>query len=82
MQSGAERKRKSRLNVDALDGEEGEEVVEDPEDIELDENWEDDEDEDLDYENREKDDYNAEQYFDGGEDDMGDDDEDGVNSYD
>jgi DNA-directed RNA polymerase III subunit RPC7 len=79
----AERKRKSRHNIDLLaEGEEGDEGPEEPLDIEVDENWEDEEDEDLNYENREKDDYNAEQYFENGEDDMGDDDEGGGNDYD
>jgi DNA-directed RNA polymerase III subunit RPC7 len=72
------RKRKSRLNVDLLgEGEEGDEVEDDTLDIEVDENWEDDDDEGLNYEENEKDDYNAEQYFENGEDDMGGDDEEG-----
>jgi DNA-directed RNA polymerase III subunit RPC7 len=77
------RKRKSRLNIDALaEGEEGEELDEEPIELELDENWEDDEDEGMNYEEGEKDDYNAEQYFENGEDDMGDDDEGGGGDYD
>jgi hypothetical protein len=56
-------------NEDEDEEEDGDKDVE-PE--EQDENWEEDEDEDMDYEKGEKDDYNAEQYFDNGEDDGGD----------
>jgi len=78
----AQRKRKARLNIDRLgEGEDGEEVEEEPLDIEIDENWEEDEDEGN-REEGEKDDYNAEQYFDGGEDDDIGDDEEGGGGHD
>ncbi|TID24794.1 DNA-directed RNA polymerase III [Venturia nashicola] len=64
---------KGITNLNLIDGNEEEEEEEDPDkEAELeeqDENWEEDEDEDMDYEKGEKDDYNAEQYFDNGEDD-------------
>lgn len=64
---------KGVTNLNLIDGNEEEDEEEDPdkeaEPEEQDENWEEDEDEDMDYEKGEKDDYNAEQYFDNGEDD-------------
>lgn len=64
---------KAAANLNLIDGNEDEDEEEDldkeAEPEEQDENWEEDEDEDMDYEKGEKDDYNAEQYFDNGEDD-------------
>jgi hypothetical protein len=67
---------KAATNLNLLGDNEEEDEEEDAdkevEPEEQDENWEEDEDEDMDYEKGEKDDYNAEQYFDNGEDDGGD----------
>ncbi|KAF2398307.1 hypothetical protein EJ06DRAFT_99888 [Trichodelitschia bisporula] len=68
-------------DLEGAEGKEGDSEEKDEEEVpeeEKDENWEEDEDEEMDYAERTKDDYNAEQYFENGDDDDGDDGDEGA----